>query len=178
MVRVQIDQVSVDRLIKELEKLPSALRDDTRKKILRSAAKPLIEAARSNIKDSKSGHTRYARSQKGKRLPKGQGKKIATYKPGNLRRSIGIISLRKSSNVFVGPRFKKSPSGDYSGGRYDGYYAWILHEYGGGGKKGRGTPNPFMRKAYDQTGGMVIKLIESGVRTALEKHIRENGLNR
>jgi HK97 gp10 family phage protein len=170
--QIKIDQKSVDQVIKTLEKLPVALRDDVRKKILRTAAKPMISAARSNIKDSVKNHSRYPRGQK-KKSAKGQGKVIATYTPGNLRRSIGIIPLRKTANIYVGPRSKKDASGVYSGGRYDGYYGVFL-EYG----TKRISARPFMRPAYEATKDTVIKLIADGCRKAVDKYAKENGQSR
>lgn len=169
---INIDQVSVDKLIKTLDKLPPAIRDDVRKKTLRKAAQPLIDAARANIKDSTGNHNRYD-SKKGKRSAKGQGKIIATYTPGNLRRSIGIIPLRKTPNIYVGPRTKKSPSGTYSGSRYDGWYGVFL-EYG----TRRMSKRPFLRPAYEATKNIVLNLIAKGCQAALDKFSKEHGQSR
>jgi HK97 gp10 family phage protein len=170
--QIKIDQKSVDQVIKTLEKLPVALRDDVRKKILRTAAKPLIAAARANVKDSSGIHKRYPKLV-GKKAGKGKGKPLATYTPGNLRRSIGIIALKKTTNIYVGPRVKKDASGVYSGGRYDGYYAHIVEL---GGK--HFDKKPFMRPAYEATKDTVIKLIADGCRKAVDKYAKENGQSR
>jgi HK97 gp10 family phage protein len=170
--QIRIDQKSVDQAIKTLEKLPLALRDDVRKKILRSAAKPLIAAARSNVKDSSGIHKRYGKLV-GKKAGKGAGSAIATYTPGNLRRSIGIIPLRKTANIYVGPRSKRAASGVYSAGRYDGFYG-VFIEYG----TRRISPRPFMRPAYEATKDTVIKLIADGCRKAVDKYVKENGQSR
>jgi HK97 gp10 family phage protein len=161
-VQVQIDEKSVDNLIKQLRKLPLALQNDVRKKILKKAAQPLIISARAKVKDSDRPHHRYS-----------GGKKIATYHPGNLRRSIGIIPLRKSVNIYVGPRTKRGASGVYSAGRHDGYYG-AFREFG----TRKSAAKPFLRPAYEETKGIVLKIIADGCKAAIDKHISTHGSGR
>lgn len=105
-----------------------------RTKWLEEAAQPVIQMMKSKAPVYQGGfyHTRYVYQggKNKKRSPKGQGKIAATYLPGNLQGSIGIIPL-KSSNVHIGPIFNKtgSTTGTFGEWRYDPYYFFFV-EYG------------------------------------------------
>lgn len=49
------------------------------------------------------------------------GQKVAEYYPGNLRRSILNLELRRVQGAIVGPKVSGS-KGKFSGARVDGYY--------------------------------------------------------
>lgn len=165
MIRLKVDQKSVDEAIAQLRKIPEALQAKERKKILTKAAKPLIEAARSNIRNSRKVHFRYKQNQKGKRSGKGSGTIIATYSPGNLARSIRILPI-KGVNVFVGPKFAKKPSGSFAGAKVDGYYGAMV-EYG----TKYAQPKPYLRPAYESTRQTIMDIIKKGVEDALKKYL-------
>lgn len=129
----------VEGLEKALQKL-AALKEIDRSKArqfkagIKKAAKPLVNSVKASINDSN-------RNDEGKRTNKGylssgtvQTKrakdpakrkyKEVTYKPGNLRRSIGFFPSRKNGALlgYVGARFGKR-----AGKTFDGYYAAIVN---------------------------------------------------
>jgi len=137
--------------------------------ILKPAAKLLVSAARGNIKDSKKLHHRYstAKLSKNIRAPKGKGNVIATYYPGNLRKSIRTLLFRRSKAVFVGPRLsKRNTKGEFGkGSRVDGYYAhWM--ERGSAHFGGIG----YMRRAYETTKGTIKLMIKNSVKRKVLKY--------
>ena len=81
------------------------LRKKERRKILRKAAKPLVQAAKDNIKSSDKPVHRYSTGKVSQdiKAPKGSGTIIASYLPGNLKKAIKVLVFRKSPDVFVGP---------------------------------------------------------------------------
>lgn len=89
-----------------------------RKKILRRAAAPTVAAAKRRTQVGDRTHRRYA-----------SGKVVATYKPGNLRKSLQVLALRRSPDVHVGPKMGgKQGSAVYGpSGPADGYYAAMLY---------------------------------------------------
>ena len=97
----QID-IEVAQAIKKLRSLKKELSKRELQKPLRESAKILVKEARSNIPKSSKVHHRYSTAKVvGKiRAPKGFGKIVATYYPGNLRRSLRVLTFRKSKNVF------------------------------------------------------------------------------
>lgn len=107
---------------------------ERRTKWLEEAAQPVIQMMKSKAPVYQGGfyHTRYVYKggKNKKRSPKGQGKIAATYLPGNLQGSIGIIPLQ-SNNVHIGPIFNKSgtTTGTFGEWRYDPYYFFFV-EYG------------------------------------------------
>lgn len=50
------------------------------------------------------------------------GRKVAEYYPGNLRRSVQDLELKRIAGAVIGPRIEGSKSGKFSGSRTDGYY--------------------------------------------------------
>lgn len=89
------------------------------------------------------------------------GKVVAVYHPGNLKRSVQILEFNKSDSVFVGIKRDTvaKARGVYSGSRADGYYAHMV-EYGR-------RKNPFIRPAVDAVGGRVVKELERFVEKQL-----------
>ena len=106
----------IDAVMRNLNKVLVDYSEKDRKKITRKAAQKVAVAARRNpgFKDSKKPHKR------------NKGKIIIN--PGNLRRSLKVLSLRKSSDAYVGPQFAKKKAAEYGGvGQpVDGYYAAML----------------------------------------------------
>lgn len=99
----------------------------------------LRDAIRANAPDSDRVHYRYA---KGKGMPRGTGRLVAEYHPGNLRRSIKILThMTDKRNVYVGVEIQPVGKGRgvFTGDRTDGWYAYFL-EYNPGSR-------PFMRPA-------------------------------
>lgn len=113
----------VKDLEKALRKL-KALQDIDRKKArqfkagIRKAAKPLVKAVKSSIKDSNKT------SVSTRTVQKRSKESTVTNKSGNLRRSIAFIPSKKKGALlgYVGARFGKK-----AGKTFDGYYAAIVN---------------------------------------------------
>jgi len=85
-----------------------------------------------------------------------------THKPGNLKRSIGVVrgKSKKYPSVYAGPKsrnvFGKGASS------YDGWYAHMI-EFGHAGRDGKPIPpKPFMRPAWDIWKGRTMDLVALG----------------
>ena len=161
---------------KKLERLLDEFSTKERKKILRRAARPMRKAARLGIKDADKPVKRYSTPKvlKGLRAPKGKGKVVAIYHPGNLRRSIKILSFRRAKTaVFVGPKLGKQGASQFGkpGQKVDGYYAHI-YEFGSVNYRGRAP----MRKAFAKTKNNVRALIEEGVDKKIREYKKKTGL--
>jgi len=88
---------------------------------LKDSAEMVSIAIKSRTPVSTKPHSRYKRIAKsGRRMPKGYGVKVATYRPGNLRKAFRRLNLRKMKNaVMVGPLL--------GGKTVDGYYAHFVN---------------------------------------------------
>ena len=101
-------QADLNAIISRLRKLEPTLQSGPVKRNLAEAAKPLLQAIKAATPVGTKEHSRYSR-----------GVKVATYKPGNLKRSMQTLRFRRATNaVFVGPKL--------GGARADGYYAHIV----------------------------------------------------
>jgi len=127
-------EIEVAQAVKKLHSLRKELSKRELQKPLRESARILVKEARSNIPKHTKPHHRYGTSKVvGKiRAPKGFGRIVATYYPGNLRRSLQILTFRKSKNVFVGFKARRGASskGTFKGRKFDGYYAVMKLELG------------------------------------------------
>lgn len=118
--RNMVDTVNFNRQVDaEFKKLERSLVDYSRKdrkRITRKAAQKIAIQARRNpgFSDSKRPHYR-------------DGGRIK-YNPGNLRRSLKVLSFRNTTDAFIGPKFARSKATEYGGvGQpVDGYYAAML----------------------------------------------------
>lgn len=127
---------------KKLAAIKNSLPRGAVKRDLRGAGKIAANIAKQNAPVSTKAHFRYSTPKVSSKFkaPKGQGVIAATYEPGNLRDSIGVMSFRGSTSVFVGPRTgRKAKNGN------DGYYAQMV-EFG----TKYTAPNPFMRRSAGQ----------------------------
>lgn len=120
-------------VLKSLKSIPREFKDKDIKSIARKAAKPVRDHAERLTPAYKKGteHYRYKRLPNGqKKAAKGQGVKIATYKRGNLKKSIKILSFRRATrSIFIGPRYgKRGATGIFGANRtkVDGYYAHMV----------------------------------------------------
>lgn len=163
----------VQKALKKLKALGKELEVKERKKILRKAAIPLVAAAKANIPEAEKPVHRYSTGKiiKAIKTPPGLGTIIATYLPGNLKKSIRILSFRKSVALFVGPKVqKRNNKGVFgNGNKIDGWYAHFL-EFGTVHFSGIG----FMRRAADTTRNEVQRRIIRGVKESIQKFINSN----
>ena len=150
-------QADLNRALKALKGLDPFLRK-AGKADLREAAKILSTAVAIRTPIGKVTHRRYP-TKKGKKAGKGSGNVLATYRPGNLRRSIRVLNFRRSSAAFVGAKLGKNP---------DGYYAHMVE---------RGTTTQpaqeFFKKAVASAGNATLnKAIQ-----LLSRRIQSYGVN-
>lgn len=89
-------QTEINTLIKKMEKAVFAFSSRDRKGLLRKAAAPVRKRMRQNTK-RRTGTKVNVRARK-------DGTKIKYY-PGNLRRSMKTLKLKRTQSVFVGPEF-------------------------------------------------------------------------
>lgn len=157
---------------KNLERILARFKGKERKKIVRPASKILIAKAQSNISDSDKPHKRYSTPKLSDKLraPKGMGKVVATYYPGNLRKSIQELRLRRTFAILVGPRVNKRGSkGDFGKGkRVDGYYAHMV-EFKTRINNGANRSFAFMRRAFTAKKSMMYQSIYREARKALQR---------
>lgn len=166
-------QKEINEAIKKLRLLPKEFRKKEKRKVLRKAAKPLIQAARNNIGDSDEPHYRYKTSKASSNIkaPKGSGNVIAVYHPGNLRKSIRALTFRKSSDIFVGPKLAKRGSGGHygKGNTVDGYYAAFM-EFGTRHMAG----SAYMRRAVPVATTAVQRIIIDETKKSIDKFVIKN----
>jgi hypothetical protein len=137
----------VKDLEKALRKL-KALQDIDRKKArqfkagIRKAAKPLVKAVKSSIKDSNKT------SVSTRTVQKKNKESTVTNKSGNLRRAIAFIPSKKKGALlgYVGARFGKK-----AGKTFDGYYAAIVN-YGLPRGKAKAQPDEKRNINYAEKG--------------------------
>jgi len=121
-------------LIQQMRHLSSSMNDAQLRKILIKNATPYRKAAKEKAPKSRRKHHRYNTPKLSGRLkaPKGYGVKIATYHPGNLAGSIGVVPTKNKKVLVIGPKRSRrgfGSSGKEFGpgtGRFDGYYATFL----------------------------------------------------
>lgn len=156
----QETQRDVDRVLKKLDTLPKEFAKKARRRILRKGAKPLVTAIKIQTPQSKKAHHRYA-----------GGKKVATYIPGNLEESIKILPLRKTPDIYVGPKkAKRNLSGIFGRSKKaDGYYAHFV-EFGTVKQTGQG----FVAKAFEATKGKVVNILEEETFKTLITWVQKN----
>lgn len=152
--------------INKINGLTKEFSSKERKKILRRSARPLRKAAKKfapkRIKPP-GLNRRYATAKvvKGVRAPKGKGKVVGNYPPGWLRKSIAILTYRRTTDVFVGPRLR---------GKFDAYYAPMIF----------GSSKAFfskvMRPALQATQSAVISIIEEQSRKKVLDYKRKKRL--
>lgn len=147
-----INEAEMARIAVKLREMGKTLRPKERRDIIRPGAELVINHAKTLVPVSRKPHHRYK-----------DGKLIATYFPGNLKRSLAILGhLGKiTGNVFAGPkRAKNGTTGRFSGRRVDGYYMGIVEK-----KK------PFLRPAFNTKKGEAEEVIIRNMKKALEEAV-------
>lgn len=153
--QIMLDEAEFRRLFNELGKRGRRAMVERREAL--APAGDLIAAAiagRAPISDRP--HYRYK---------KGQGK-VATYFPGNLRRSIKRLPLRKTRDVWVGPFLDKTSAGGIysSDSKTDGYYAHFV-EYG----TIRQPAQPFVDAGLATAAPIALRLAIDAMKKLIEK---------
>lgn len=111
-------QAEINALITNLRRLGGSI-DRTIKSDLREGANLVVTAIKARTPVGSKPHSRYPYKGKRMKLPKGAGIVLATYRPGNLKRSFRILPLRRTkAALVVGANLKNTP---------DGYYAHMVN---------------------------------------------------
>lgn len=138
-MELKIDIEGIYELSKEFKEVSKNLTNvDARREVAQAAVPYVIPAIQNASPVGKRIHKRYNTPKLTKKLrsPKGYGRVIATYYPGNLRKSVLDLATRKSKFkkspvVVVAPYYgRRGSKGDFGKGkRVDAYYAHMV--YGG-----------------------------------------------
>lgn len=152
------DEVNV--LVKKLHTIADRAKRKSTSALRRGAA-PIVSAAKANAPQSNEPHHRYK-----------DGRKVATYYPGNLRRSIRVLPLRRTkSAVLIGPKLARSSGGpaegDFRGQKVDGWYAHFV-EFG----TIEQPPQPYMRPAAQQAGTQALRLAVDELKKEIDRAAR------
>lgn len=153
-VNISINQTELNSIYAKLKKLGVINSVKKRRDLLRPAAQLIIDEAKKLAPKSNKPHRRYK-----------DGVLVATYHPGNLRRSLQILgNIGKLSGVVIaGPKLAKrgDSSGKFNGRRVDGWYAGIVEK-----KK------PFLRPAYEHKKNEAERLILAAMQKEIDKAIQ------
>lgn len=162
----------IEKAVGKLEQYAKMLGKE-KKPMLEYAAIPVIDIMRRRAPRGLKIHYRYLTRGKGKpKAGRGQGNPVAKYLPGNLTGSVMQLPFRKTSAVFIGPKFGKGGSkGTFGGSKFDAYYAHMI-EYGTKYARSR----PFIRPAADQGLPIALKRIELAVRLFTKKYNDRYGI--
>jgi len=160
--------------IKEVEdwikKAKASIKDfdkKDRRKILTKAALPVTRTARKVIrkkyKHKESSRRKHYRNSNGQRF---------TYTPGNLRRSLKRIPLRRTPDAFIGPTWGKGRGTRYGGVGQptDGYYAAA---WAGNSKKFKSI---VLAPAANQERAKVVTIVKNAAIAAIVKHAALRGI--
>ena len=154
-------QADLNKVINNLKTLEPFIKKSGRED-LREAAKILATAVAIRTPVGTKTHKRYPR-RKGNKAAKGSGNVLATYRPGNLRRSIRVLAFRRSPAAFVGAKLGKNP---------DGYYAHMVE---------RGTTTQpgqeFFKKAVASAGNATLNKAIQLLSSRIRSYAASNGFN-
>lgn len=136
-------EAEIDAAVKVLYKYGSTVKDN-RQRIAGLGGAYMASATEAATPRGTKVHYRYATAKvvRGIRAPKGMGKKVATYYPGNLAASSQVLRFRRAkTKVYVGAKLAKGrASGSFGRGvRTDGYYLGMVES---------GTKNMVGRKFW------------------------------
>jgi HK97 gp10 family phage protein len=150
-------QDEINDLVRKIRAISDSAKKDSQK-AFKIAAKPLIEEIQRRAPVSDEPHKRYL-----------SGQVVATYYPGNLKRSIKTLIFRRSAAVFVGPKMSQDSKGEFRSSKTDGYYAHLLEfEYGLGGK----LPQPFIRPGAAAAGPATLRIAVRELKNTIDNYAR------
>lgn len=128
--------LEINDVMRRLDAVAKEIKDPKkRRRIVRRHAMLVVQTAQQRAPKGDKPHFQYftkgVKLAKGVRTASGAGLKRAKYDPGNLRGSIQVLPLRKTSAVIIGPRVQRGvKEGDIFGpisGRYNAYYAQMVY---------------------------------------------------
>lgn len=172
-----MEVIGLQETLKALDKIQESITDPKlRRRVMRKPARIVVDAARPKIPRSKKPHYRYSTAKviKSRRAAKGQGRIIATYYPGNLRKAIKRLNFRRTPREFIGPVLAKRgrTKGEFglNATRVDGYYAQFLR---GSRVAFRKT---FLEPALTANAGKIVKVAEQELAKEVAKLKQKTGL--
>lgn len=164
---VQLDSKEVEQVLRNLTKVFEGLNDKkTKRKIMGEAAKPIVDAGRAiaPLRTNPSGIIT-------RKTSAGEAK----YAPGNLRRSIRLLPLRKAILAVVGPRIakkgKQSTGSFASVRRANGYYAQFIF------RSAKEFGRRVMQKALSQGQNQAIGIATKQIAALVPKLARKYGFD-
>ena len=162
-------QRQVNQAVKTLERLSFNFENEQRK-ILEYAAHPMVDAMQAGAPVGTEVHYRYPKS-RGGRARRGEGQRIATYYPGNLRKSFRVLDLKRTKDVIVGAKLAKGASarGLFGFAKYDAYYLNFV-EYG----TRHMAAKPFVRPAIIRASPAVIRRVQLGCDRFAARFAKQN----
>lgn len=153
-------QQDLNRVINSLRRIEPTVRKAGKADMM-EAARILESAVKGRTPVGEKAHSRYA-ARKGRKAGKGSGKVIATYKPGNLKKSMQRLNFRRSNAAFVGPQLKKENP--------DGYYAHMVE---------RGTTTQaaqyFVKAAVQSAGPQTLRFATELIKRRIQAFGKNNG---
>ena len=160
----QLDTREVDAMLRALTRVLEGIDDKkTRREIMDKAAAPVVAAAQGIVKARASG-------EKPRKRYLSNGDHVATYYPGNLRRSIERLKhLKRAIAIIIGPRIPKNPYGDFKGKKTDGYYAQIVYN------SAKNFGREVMQTALNQSQNTALGIAEREINRLVPKLARKHG---
>ena len=159
MIDAQL-QADLNAVITRLRKIEPYIRKSGQAD-LAEASKGLVQAVKAAAPVGSKPHKRYPKL-KGQKAARGSGKVLATYKPGNLKRSMRIMKFRRSPSVFVGAKLGLKTA--------DGYYGRWVDE---------GTPKMagknFFKPAVNSAGPQTLRTASQLIAKRIQSYGRTNG---
>ena len=170
-------------LIKSIESVLNKVQDPKkRREILTDASQPVVDKAQTLIKDGKprggvlkgaaSATYNTAKLIKGIRAPRGSGTIKSRFMPGNLRRSVRVLPLKKTAKAVIGPRVRKRTAKRVgtSQRNANAFYAQMI--YG----SARAFQKRIMIAALQSQQSAALRIIERETRKVIETEKRKQGL--
>ena len=158
-------QADLNRVVTALRKMEPFVRKSGKADLI-EAAKILSTAVVIRTPVGDKVHRRYPK-RVGARARKGTGKVLATYKPGNLKKSMGILNFRRSNAAFVGAKLGRKT--------FDGYYSAAVRA---NSKNVDGTSrqgNDYVKAAVSAVGGATLRKAVQLIGKRIQSYGSTNG---
>ena len=154
-------QKEINDLIYSLRTLRGQVSNDI-KADLKGPAELMVAAIKGRTPESVQKHNRYKRHGGKKRMPKGSGIIAATYKPKNLRKSIGILGKLRRTRLalIIGARLGTK--------RNDGYYVHFVNNNVTMTNGKIRTGQKFVEAGVAAAGPVALKALVSILKTKFE----------
>lgn len=96
------------------------------------------------------------------------GTVVATYAPGNLGRSMQVLDLRRTKNVYVGAKLKGGGKGTFAGARADGYYMHMVER-----STVKWDGKPYFNAAWNRSKDRIFAIMANEFRRVGERFIAQ-----